>query len=93
MDFREPSVIAFSSYGHELPGIRAQPGNQLVGSGVASTVSCIDCVSLFELLHQIIMKNREERLRLESVSIMNLILMRSSAYEEREKYAILNLFN
>lgn len=43
-------------------------------------------VSLFELMSQIAMTNREEHVRLEAVSIMNMILISATVYSEREKF-------
>ncbi|KAF3951459.1 hypothetical protein CMV_022888 [Castanea mollissima] len=37
-------------------------------------------------MHQIIVRNTEECVRLEAVSVMIVILMRSNAYMEREKF-------
>ena len=45
----------------------------------------LNWVSLFELMHQISMGSTEECVTVEAVSIMNVILMRSNAYLEREK--------
>ena len=42
-------------------------------------------VSLFELMSQIAMTNSEEHVKLEAVSIMNMILISSTVYSEREK--------
>lgn len=53
--------------------------------GTAMLVSCVNWVSLFELMHQIAVGSTEECVILEAVSIMNVILMRSNAYLEREK--------
>ncbi|XP_027064048.2 protein SENSITIVE TO UV 2 [Coffea arabica] len=44
-------------------------------------------VSLFELMSQIAMTNSEEHVKLEAVSIMNMILISSTVYSEREKFA------
>lgn len=53
----------------------------------AVSTSCLDWGSVFELMHQIAMKNIEECVRVEAVAIMNMILMRSNAYLDREKFA------
>lgn len=47
--------------------------------------SHVDWVCLLEKVLQIAMTNTEEFVRLEAVSIMNVILMESNAYMEREK--------
>lgn len=44
-----------------------------------------DWFSLFELMSQIAMTNREEHVRVEVVSVMNMILISCNAYSEREK--------
>lgn len=59
--------------------------------GTAMLVSCVNWVSLFELMHQIAVGSTEECVILEAVSIMNVILMRSNAYLEREKFGTLVL--
>lgn len=48
--------------------------------------SCIDWVSLFELMRMVATKARQEPVKLEAVSIMKTILMRSNAFTEREKF-------
>ncbi|KAG5540251.1 hypothetical protein RHGRI_020470 [Rhododendron griersonianum] len=58
----------------------------------AVSTSCLDWGSVFELMHQIAMKNIEECVRVEAVAIMNMILMRSNAYLDREKFARLLAF-
>ncbi|XP_059641267.1 protein SENSITIVE TO UV 2 isoform X2 [Cornus florida] len=56
------------------------------------SLSCIDWVSIFELMHQIAMRNNEKLVRLEAVSIMNMILVTSDAYLEREKFGRVLVF-
>ncbi|EEF43532.1 conserved hypothetical protein [Ricinus communis] len=46
--------------------------------------SCVNWVSLFELLHQIAVRKTQGRVRLEAISIMNVILLRTNAHAERE---------
>ncbi|CAN1174931.1 Protein SENSITIVE TO UV 2 [Linum perenne] len=55
-------------------------------STVSSSVSCVNWHSLFELMLQIAMDNSNERVRLEAISVMNMIVSRSNASVEREKY-------
>lgn len=52
--------------------------------GSTSTTG-VNWISLFELMHQIIMKHPVEHVRLEAVSIMNVIVMRANAYSERDR--------
>ncbi|KAJ8754376.1 hypothetical protein K2173_002827 [Erythroxylum novogranatense] len=59
---------------------------------VSASFSCVDWVSVFKLLHQIAVSNTDKILRLEAISIMNLILMRSNAYTEREKFSDMAIF-
>ena len=47
--------------------------------------SSANLISLFEMMHQIAMGNIEECIRVEAISIMNLILMKSNPYSERER--------
>lgn len=47
--------------------------------------SCFNYVPLFELLCEIVMIHDVEHVRLEAVSVMNLIVARSNAYLERDK--------
>lgn len=44
----------------------------------------VDWISLFESIHQIALRSTEEHVRLEALSIMNVILMRTNASTERE---------
>lgn len=52
---------------------------------VDMALSRVNWISLFDLMHQIALCNRNECVRLEALSIMNLILIRSNAYTERER--------
>ncbi|XP_024169936.1 protein SENSITIVE TO UV 2 isoform X1 [Rosa chinensis] len=55
-------------------------------NGVANLVSRVDWVSLSELIIQTAMRNTEHSLRLQAVSIMNVIVMKSNAFMEREMF-------
>uniref|UniRef100_A0A166F5H7 Uncharacterized protein n=1 Tax=Daucus carota subsp. sativus TaxID=79200 RepID=A0A166F5H7_DAUCS len=46
----------------------------------------IDLVSLFKFMQQITIRRHEEPVRLEAITVMNIILMMSNAYLERERY-------
>ncbi|KAJ0240707.1 Protein SENSITIVE TO UV 2 [Hirschfeldia incana] len=48
--------------------------------------------SLFELMNQIASRRTEENVKLEAVSIMNIIVMRSNAYTERETFISKEVF-
>ncbi|TXG54217.1 hypothetical protein EZV62_019473 [Acer yangbiense] len=54
--------------------------------GRAACLSYINWVSIFELMNQIAMRNTEEYVRSEAVSIMNLIVLSSHSYMDREKF-------
>ncbi|KAH0645664.1 hypothetical protein KY285_034681 [Solanum tuberosum] len=54
--------------------------------------SCFNYVPLFELMCEIVMIHDVEHIRLEAVSVMNLIVARSNAYLERDKYGTDILF-
>ncbi|GMJ06015.1 SENSITIVE TO UV 2 [Hibiscus trionum] len=58
----------------------------------ASMFSHINWIYLFEFMRLILMKSSEECVRLEAVSIMNVILMRSDAYTDREKFGLSQVF-
>ncbi|KAH1074873.1 hypothetical protein J1N35_027201 [Gossypium stocksii] len=58
----------------------------------ASFFSHVNWIYLFEFMHLIVMKSSEECVRLEAVSIMNVILMRSDAYTERERFGLSEVF-
>ncbi|XP_004301650.1 PREDICTED: uncharacterized protein LOC101314861 [Fragaria vesca subsp. vesca] len=55
-------------------------------NGVSTLVSRIDWDLLFELIVQIATRNTEHCVRLQAVSIMNVIVMKSNAFMEREKF-------
>lgn len=44
-----------------------------------------DLVAVFEKMHQIVIENTNHQIQLEAISIMNLIMMRSSPVSERNK--------
>lgn len=54
-------------------------------SSIAISVYHVDWVGLFEKMLKITTNSSEESVRLEAVSTMNVILMASIAYMEREK--------
>ncbi|KAJ4950185.1 hypothetical protein NE237_027017 [Protea cynaroides] len=51
-------------------------------------LSCMDWISLFEMMHRIAVRSKEECIQVEALSILNMILMRSDPYSEREKYGM-----
>lgn len=52
----------------------------------------VDWISLFESIHQIALRSTEEHVRLEALSIMNVILMRTNASTEREMFGHKKIF-
>ncbi|KAG5249069.1 protein SENSITIVE TO UV [Salix suchowensis] len=54
--------------------------------------SSVNWVSLFELMLRVAVSNTDEYVRLEAVSIMNVILMSANAYTQREKFGQLPIF-
>ena len=79
------------TYGSCIPiGVRPSETEILCKKGHCNTgsallLSGINWIHLFELMRLIVVKSSEECVRLEAASIMNVILMRSDAYTEREK--------
>ncbi|KAM1127427.1 protein SENSITIVE TO UV 2 isoform X1 [Malus sylvestris] len=63
-----------------------QSKNGVWNNGIATWFSNIDWISLFEVILQTTMKNTNQGVRLEAVSVMNMIIMRSNAFVEREKF-------
>uniref|UniRef100_A0A2P2KA97 Uncharacterized protein LOC8278527 n=1 Tax=Rhizophora mucronata TaxID=61149 RepID=A0A2P2KA97_RHIMU len=59
---------------------------EFMSADFAMSLSCMDWVYVFQSMHQIAVKNTEEYLRLEAISVMNVVLMRSNAFTEREKF-------
>lgn len=55
-------------------------------------VSSVNWISLFEALHRIAVRDTVECVRVEAVSLMNLILMRTNPNSEREIFGLLTLF-
>ncbi|CAK7356040.1 unnamed protein product [Dovyalis caffra] len=53
---------------------------------ISSQLSSVNWVLLFEMMLRIAVSDTEECVRLEAVSIMNVILMSSNAFTEREKF-------
>ncbi|KAK8598900.1 hypothetical protein V6N13_076844 [Hibiscus sabdariffa] len=70
-------------------GVRPSEAKHLCKKGHDDTSSAslffhINRIYPFEFMHIILMKSSEECARLEAVLIMNVILMRSDAYTDRE---------
>ncbi|XP_031390704.1 protein SENSITIVE TO UV 2 [Punica granatum] len=84
----EAFMVPDTPIGFRSSGAGSQLRNGQWICGRIETISSVFWLSLFELLNNIIKKSKEESIRLEAVSIMNLILLRSSSYEEREKFQL-----
>lgn len=54
--------------------------------------SSLKWFSFFQTMHQIITRNSEEVIRVEAVSIMNILLFRTDAYTERQMYGEVPVF-
>ncbi|ONI05823.1 hypothetical protein PRUPE_5G025700 [Prunus persica] len=74
------------SLGMKFSYPETQSKNGIWNNGIATLFSHIDWVSLFEVILQTAMKNSKPGVRLEAVSIMNMIIMRSNPFIEREKF-------
>lgn len=59
--------------------------NEFFNRSVAASTSYAFWFPLFDQMCQITVMNKEENIRCEALSVMNLILTRSNAYLEREK--------
>ncbi|KAM0046540.1 hypothetical protein Hdeb2414_s0009g00317611 [Helianthus debilis subsp. tardiflorus] len=55
-------------------------------------ISCSKWFSLFQIMHQVVRRQCEENIRVEAVSIMNILLLRTDAYTEREMYGEVSVF-
>lgn len=84
----EKNYAGYTPLGIRLPNAEIPCMKGPCNRDIAISVSCVDWVSLFEAMHRIIVRNTEECVRLEAVSVMIVILMRSNAYMEREKYVL-----
>lgn len=79
-DERSPTVYGSHGLSSSDPEIKLTKSQSML------LFSFQDWVSIIELMCQLVQKNTEECIRVEAVSIMNLILLRGSAYEDREKF-------
>lgn len=88
MSRNETSYAGHTPLGIRLPDAEIPNKKETWDHDVSISVSHVDWVSLVEVMHQIVTRNTEECVKLEAVSVMNLILMKSNAYMEREKYVL-----
>lgn len=82
----ETSYAGCTPLGIIVPDAESPCKRETWSHDIALSVSRVDWVSLVEFMHQIVMKNAEECVRLEAVSVMNVILIVSEAYIDREKF-------
>ncbi|KAB1216339.1 hypothetical protein CJ030_MR4G026753 [Morella rubra] len=82
----ETSYAGCTPLGIIVPDAESPCKRETWSHDIAISVSRVDWVSLVEFMHQIVMKNAEECVRLEAVSVMNVILIESEAYIDREKF-------
>ncbi|CAK9153030.1 unnamed protein product [Ilex paraguariensis] len=80
------------SFGTRLFNLKFPCKNEVSNHESTLLMSCVDWIALFQLMCQIVTRNKEEYVRLEAVSIMNMILMRTNAYLDREKFGMLLVF-
>ncbi|GFZ16600.1 hypothetical protein Acr_25g0010090 [Actinidia rufa] len=80
MGANEISDSGLIAFGTRLFNVESLCDKEQKNRGSAVSTSCLDWGAVFELMHQIATRNTEECARLEAVSIMNMILMRSNAY-------------
>ncbi|XP_062146640.1 protein SENSITIVE TO UV 2 isoform X4 [Alnus glutinosa] len=88
----ETSYAGHTPLGIRLPDAEIPNKKETWDHDVSISVSHVDWVSLVEVMHQIVTRNTEECVKLEAVSVMNLILIKSNAYMEREKFGQTKVF-
>ncbi|KAJ4837274.1 hypothetical protein Tsubulata_017331 [Turnera subulata] len=82
----EASCAGFILFGASKPKLPYKSRNQNVD------IRSGNWVYPFELMHQVAKTTTEECIRFEAVAIMNLIVMRSNAYTDREKFGKATVF-
>ncbi|KAK1327249.1 hypothetical protein QJS10_CPA01g02977 [Acorus calamus] len=60
--------------------------------GTSASFPSVDWISIFDLMHQITARKTEECIRVEAISVMNLILMKTKFSSEREMFGVMALF-
>ncbi|KAJ9556253.1 hypothetical protein OSB04_010867 [Centaurea solstitialis] len=56
------------------------------------SIPCSKWFSVYQRMHEIVTRHSEENIRVEAVSIMNILLLRTDAYAEREMYGQVPVF-
>ncbi|XP_047328953.1 protein SENSITIVE TO UV 2 [Impatiens glandulifera] len=72
--------------GNKASSSRIQRNNRLLGNEFLISKCSLDWVFVFKSMHEIIMRHTQECVKLEAVSITNLIVLRTNAYLGRVKY-------
>ncbi|KAJ6933235.1 hypothetical protein NC651_008599 [Populus alba x Populus x berolinensis] len=88
----ETSHVGCSSHGIRSFDLKHLCKKRCWNADTSLLISSVNWVSLFELMLRVAVSNTEECVRLEAVSIMNVILMSANAYTQREKFGQLPIF-
>ncbi|XP_011028091.1 PREDICTED: uncharacterized protein LOC105128221 [Populus euphratica] len=88
----ETSHVGCSSHGIRSFDLKHLCKKPCWNADTSLLISSVNWVSLFELMLRVAVSNTEECVRLEAVSIMNVILMSTNAYTQREKFGQLPIF-
>ncbi|XP_038888976.1 protein SENSITIVE TO UV 2 [Benincasa hispida] len=78
--------------GTRLPGAALLCKNRNLNKNI-NLVPQINWVAFFEVMHQVAKRHSAKCVRIEAVSVMNLILMRNNTYLEKEKFGQALLFD
>ncbi|KAJ6388987.1 hypothetical protein OIU77_027358 [Salix suchowensis] len=88
----EASHVGRSSHGVRSFDLKHLCKKRCWNADTSLLSSSVNWVSLFELMLRVAVSNTDECVRLEAVSIMNVILMSANAYTQREKFGQLPIF-
>jgi hypothetical protein len=88
----ETSHVGCSSHGIRSFDLKHLCKKRCWNADTSLLLTSVNWVSLFELMLRVAVSNTEECVRLEAVSIMNVILMSTNAYTQREKWVLLPLW-
>ncbi|KAJ6327085.1 hypothetical protein OIU78_014047 [Salix suchowensis] len=88
----EASHVGCSSHGVRSFDLKHLCKKRCWNADTSLVSSSVNWVSLFELMLRVAVSNTDEYVRLEAVSIMNVILMSANAYTQREKFGQLPIF-
>ncbi|KAJ6705899.1 ATR INTERACTING PROTEIN [Salix purpurea] len=88
----EASHVGCSSHGIRSFDLKHLCKKRCWNADTSLVSSSVNWVSLFELMLRVAVSNTDECVRLEAVSIMNVILMSANAYTQREKFGQLPIF-